>query len=143
METGPPGVRGRSEIERVFGRRVREVREAVGLSQAQLAKELVKRGVKLSPSQVAKVERGERPTNVAEAWALKVALKVEMGWLFGEGDKSPEELRSMEIAWHLSRIQQRERELTAELDMLNRERERLWQATQAGGVSDGEHPEAP
>lgn len=70
------GPRTRSAVEVVFGRRVREARKHLGLTQAQLADEVRRRGRSLDSSQVAKIEHGQRFTNIEEVVALSAALQV-------------------------------------------------------------------
>lgn len=64
-------------MEAVFGRRVRRARESAGLTQAQLAERMRGFGATLDPSMVAKIEAGIRPTNIAEAVALRGALGIQ------------------------------------------------------------------
>lgn len=66
----------RDELQAEFGRQVRAVRERRGWTQADLAQQLSDLGFQVTPSQTAKIERGERPTSVPELIALARALRV-------------------------------------------------------------------
>lgn len=106
----------------MFGRRVREARERLGLTQAQLADELRKRGQSLDPTMVAKVEAATRPTNVAEVSALAWALQLEsVGRLFGEGDWSDDEFALMQLEWAYDRLRARQDEVQAQQEAIDRE----------------------
>lgn len=61
-----------------FGRNVRAAREQKGWSQRQLASALQKRGVKLDPSAVTRIERGAREAKLREAVAIAECLSVDL-----------------------------------------------------------------
>lgn len=137
----------RSEAEAIFGRRVREVRESLGLTQAHLADELRRRGVSLDPTMIAKMEKGTRPTNVAEIVALRWALQLDgVGKLFGEGEWTNDEFAVMQVEWAWDRLAARQRELKVQQEALEREADVLRKRTTElaeRGAYGGEHPEAP
>lgn len=62
--------------ERRFVKRVKEMREAHGWTQGQLAERMVERGVKYaSQSTVSRLEQGGRPIRLIEAQALAVIFR--------------------------------------------------------------------
>lgn len=122
-------MRQRSEVERAFGRRVRELRTAKGMTQASLANELRRQGIPLDPSQVAKMESGSRPTNMAEFVALQMALQAPASFLIGEEGATQKERDAMRREWETARLDRREAEikkqqahLYLELDQIARSR---------------------
>lgn len=149
METkGPLGPRVRSAVEAAFGHRIREAREAAGLSQAQLADQLVRQGVKLSPSQVAKVERGERSTSIAELTAFARVFCLQPARLVNPSEYTQHERHWIALEAATAELVERERRLNAELRtvhelMLPLEQSRDALLAQEGGGTDGQHSEAP
>lgn len=66
-QPGPP--------EQVFARRVRQIRESLGVTQAALALAMeVKLGVKVDPTAITKIEAGSRAIRLNEAQAIADAL---------------------------------------------------------------------
>lgn len=65
--------------ERCLGRRLKEVRDRRGLSQARLA-EVVEQatGLKLDPTAITRIERGDRAVRLNEAVALSVVLGLSL-----------------------------------------------------------------
>ena len=61
-----------------FGRRLREVRTAAGLTQQQVADRVTAAGCKLFRSQIGKIESGDRPATITEGIALADALGVTL-----------------------------------------------------------------
>lgn len=76
MENLPPA----SELARVaeerFGERIRELRQAAGISQADLARRMTASGFNMHQTQIAKIEKGTRSTPVGELTALAAVLGV-------------------------------------------------------------------
>lgn len=70
-----------------FGRRVKELRKAAGLTQAELADRLGRWGKSYHQTTVAKLEAGTRPTTLDELMPLAVALGVSQREFFD--DPSP------------------------------------------------------
>lgn len=73
---------------------LRRIRKAVGLSQQQIADRIAsqhalgRESVKLSQTQIAKIERGERPWRLNELVAVSAALGVELNEFFAAMDAS-------------------------------------------------------
>ncbi|MFJ8027419.1 helix-turn-helix domain-containing protein [Streptomyces sp. NPDC096311] len=67
------------DMERLASFNLRRIRQALGLSQQQVADKLAERPdrVRLSQSQLAKMERGERPWRVNELWDIADALGIQ------------------------------------------------------------------
>ena len=138
----------RSEAEVIFGTRVRRFRELTNMTQAQLADEMRRRGAPLDPTMVAKVERGTRPTNVAEVLAFRDAMRLDsVSRLFGEDDLSEREALLLRSRHAWARLRAHRDDLRRELAAVEAEAEELRkrdEALQGGsGGDDGEHPEAP
>lgn len=60
--------------ELTFAQRVRELREALGLSQTQLATTLRLKGVKIDPTSITRLEKGTRGVRLDEAVAIAGVL---------------------------------------------------------------------
>lgn len=60
--------------ERVIGREMRRIRERLGLTQQEVAERMLKNGFRFHQTQIAKMERGERPIRVNEWIAITIAL---------------------------------------------------------------------
>ncbi|MGW2539457.1 helix-turn-helix domain-containing protein [Kitasatospora sp. NPDC001574] len=67
------------DAERLASWNLKRAREALGVSQQQIADRLVqgKSLVRLSQSQIAKIERGERPWRLNEVFAIAEALGID------------------------------------------------------------------
>jgi transcriptional regulator with XRE-family HTH domain len=73
-------------VEAVFASRLRETREAAGLSQARLAALVAKRsGIELDPTAITRIERGQRKIGLEEAQAIASALDVTLEYLCRPG----------------------------------------------------------
>ncbi|WP_189016057.1 helix-turn-helix domain-containing protein [Paenarthrobacter histidinolovorans] len=77
--------------ERAFGTRVRELRTALGMTQAELASRMTDLGYGMSQTMVAKLERGVRPTSVGELAVLGEILDVPLADLLA-GESLPPEI---------------------------------------------------
>ncbi len=87
-----PRTRGKSPatVSRVFGRQVKEARERLRLSQAEVAKRLEEQhGVAMHQVTIARLETGERRITVDDALAIAAALGVSPLHLFA-GDYTNE-----------------------------------------------------
>lgn len=62
------------DTELVIGREMRRIRERLGITQQELAERMIKNGFRFHQTQVAKMERGERPIRVNEWIAIATAL---------------------------------------------------------------------
>lgn len=82
-----------------FGRRVKELRKAAGLTQAELAERLGRWGKSYHQTTVAKLEAGTRPTNLDELMPLAVALGVSQREFFDDpspADRAEHKVREAE-----------------------------------------------
>lgn len=77
----------RPSVEARAGRRVRELRQARGWSQTDLATHLRPYGFDLTQSTVAKLEAGARPTRLDELDALAAVLGVPLADLIRDPDQ--------------------------------------------------------
>lgn len=76
------------EKKNLVGTRVRQARKTAKppVTQMELVARLQVLGMKIDQSVVSKIENGQRPVMDVEVAALAEALKVSVGWLFGETD---------------------------------------------------------
>lgn len=65
-------------VDEVFARRLKEVREQAGVTQAQLADRMTSAGQKMHRSAIAKIETNQRPVLLGEAVWLAVLLGVQL-----------------------------------------------------------------
>lgn len=108
--------RSQESPERGVARRIKERREALGFSQAQLAavlKDLT--GVALDPSAITRLERGERSIRVDELVAIAFTLDVPVtDLLFSDADRAlKDDLVRLVSLW--SEADQRRTELRDEI----------------------------
>ncbi|MGY1845534.1 helix-turn-helix domain-containing protein [Modestobacter sp. SYSU DS0875] len=68
----------RGDLEFVIGQRIRALREAQGMSQAQLGQKLASLGFPMEQPTVYKLEKGTRPIRVNEVAAAAAVLGVEI-----------------------------------------------------------------
>jgi transcriptional regulator with XRE-family HTH domain len=108
-------------VEHAAGQIFRQQREALGLSQSDLARALRSQGFALNQSQVGKCETGKRPLRVAEASAWAHVLTLPLAAALGAVDASTgdgvHELRA--------RLHQFDRETTELRDILGSTADRL------------------
>lgn len=82
------------QYERVFAARMRELREARGLSQTSLAELLAGlHDVKLDGTAITRIERGRRAVRVNEAAAVAALFKVTLDEMLSEAVPLDEALR--------------------------------------------------
>jgi len=76
----------KAKSRNIVGHRVRQARLRLGppVSQEDLAARLAARGIELDRSAVSRIESETRYVMDYEAAALARALKVSVGWLFGQ-----------------------------------------------------------
>lgn len=72
----------------ICGDVVRAAREALGLSQEQLAAQVQLRGHSLTQKAISRIESGERVVPDYEIPLLAAALKIDPLWLLGLEDKT-------------------------------------------------------
>lgn len=88
VDYDPPHPLDGLDTESLASFNLKQIRTALGLSQQQIADRLAEHRaaghheVKLSQTQIAKIERGERPWRLNELVAISAALGVEMGEFF-------------------------------------------------------------
>lgn len=80
------------DAEKRIGRNIRRLREVASLTQADLARKLESLGFKFHQTQVAKVERGERPLRVNEWIGFGEALGVAPEALLDAGPGTDDRL---------------------------------------------------
>jgi transcriptional regulator with XRE-family HTH domain len=102
-----------------FARRVREVREAQGLSQQQVSERLAGIGVKIDRTAVARVENGTRRVTVDEVFQFAQALNASPLELLTAGG------RVVELDERLQRMKESLLEFDHELTEKRAELERL------------------
>ncbi len=79
---------GKDSEASAIGRRIKEVREKLGLNQAKLAVE-----AEITPAAISQIESGDRTPSTPILRRLATALKVSTDYLLGATDKS--ELKDM------------------------------------------------
>lgn len=84
VDYDPPSPLDGLDTERLASFNLKQIRTSLGISQQQIADKLAEdraaghHDVKLSQTQIAKIERGERPWRLNELVAIAAALGVEM-----------------------------------------------------------------
>jgi transcriptional regulator with XRE-family HTH domain len=75
-----------SRYKNVIGARVRLARQAMSppVSQDDLSGKLARLGVQITQTSISKIENRNRDVMDYEAQEIAKALKVSVGWLFGE-----------------------------------------------------------
>lgn len=81
--------------EQAFGRRVRALRAAAGITQADLADKMTHLGVSMRQGMIAKLERGARPTSVGEIAVLANVLGVPPSSLLVPEDALPQDVATI------------------------------------------------
>lgn len=106
--------------EKVFGVRIREMRQLRGWTQEELARRMAEVGFQMHQTTVAKLENGTRPTNVGEIAALAALLEVPIGALFGTADHAEKQREVQTLQFRLKGLEAESEaifEKRAELDM--------------------------
>jgi transcriptional regulator with XRE-family HTH domain len=75
-----------SAYEAAFGVRLRQMREALCLSQRGLAERLSEHGLVLDASAITRIEKGQRAIRLGEAPVFADAFSLRLTDLLGEGD---------------------------------------------------------
>ena len=113
-------VRMGNDVERLFGARVRELRQARGWTQEELARRLTDAGYSVHQTTIAKLEGATRPTDVAEAAAIAAIFGVSIGTLFRTAPtRIAAQLELMRRANVLDEIQKERRALQERLSALD------------------------
>jgi transcriptional regulator with XRE-family HTH domain len=106
--------------EKVFGSRIREMRQLRGWTQDELARLMSDAGHQMHQTTLAKLEGGTRPTSVAEVGALATLLEVPIWSLFGAADRLEKQMELNGLGYRL-------KSLTAEADRVTTDLEALLQ----------------
>lgn len=125
--------------ETLFGARVKQLRERIGITQVTLVNTLkLAHGVKLDPSALARMEKGQRSIRLNEAVALGRALDMTVDELLRPALPPEDQLHQAETALDQAkwRAMQAEGEYRAAIARLARLRESL------GGGGDGRAADA-
>lgn len=105
--------------ELAFGMRVRMLRTAAGMTQAELADRVTGAGMSMTQGMVAKLERGARPTSVGELAVVGQVFGVTPAQLL-EGDKlSPDVARITELRLRLAAAEAAVVELASKWEQAN------------------------
>lgn len=126
---------GRLTPEERFGRQVRAQREAVGLSQTELADRATVRGVALTQTLVSRIEQGRRPLRLNEAAVVAGVLDMDLGDAVSRAaDPRPpsEAERVEESTWR--DLQDAARTATTRATAFTEARRALWEAVHGGGT---------
>ena len=83
--------------EEAFGRRIRALRAAAGMTQAELAEKVSHAGMSMKQGMIAKLERGARPTSVGELAVLGQVFGVTPSELLQGDELSPDVARITEL----------------------------------------------
>lgn len=103
METEDP-LAPLKNAERTIGRNMRRIREALNLTQQEVADRMVKNGLRFHQTQIAKMERGERPIRVNEWIAIAEALGVTTEALMQHGPNTDDRLFEAKLVYERMRI---------------------------------------
>lgn len=102
METGDPQAH-LDDAERRIGRNLRRIREALELTQQDVAERLREKGHRFHQTQIAKIERGERPLRVNEWLAIAEVLKIDAHELMAAGEGTDDRLFMAKLHYERSR----------------------------------------
>lgn len=137
METDDPQTP--RDPERVIGREMRRIRERLGLTQQEVAERMLKNGFRFHQTQIAKMERGERPIRVNEWIAIATALGTTPQDMLSSAisasvsQSTEKRLSLLELAREMGAIEQR---LQAAQRMLDKAEERATKARLARDVAE-------
>lgn len=79
----------RDERKNMVGLKLKELREARGLSQRELAKEFQLIGCDIDQNVITRTERGERKVSDKEIWAITIVFGITTADLFENNDVDP------------------------------------------------------
>lgn len=130
--------------EKIFGQRVRDVRQKAGMRQQDLADSMTAAGIKVHRSAIAKIESGERPASIAEVVCICLILKISLEALVGvtvlmtSGDVDKKTAMMQLCVEARLRVHQLEKEMqdcADQITVANAKRAKIGEAlTQAQGV---------
>jgi transcriptional regulator with XRE-family HTH domain len=103
METDDP-LAPLNDTERTIGRNMRRIREKLELTQQEVAERMLKSGFRFHQTQIAKMERGERPIRVNEWIAIARALGVSIDALTARGPATDDRLFEAKLIYERMRI---------------------------------------
>lgn len=79
--------------DRTIGQNLKRYRNAAGLSQSQLALQLLQAGFEgIHPQTVLKIERGERPLRLTEARIVAEVFDIPLNYLYETSEEAEDEL---------------------------------------------------
>lgn len=79
----------RDKRKNMVGLKLKELREARGLSQRELAKEFQLIGCDIDQNVITRTERGERKVSDKEIWAITIVFGITTADLFENNDVDP------------------------------------------------------
>lgn len=79
----------RDERKNMVGLKLKELREARGLSQRELVKEFQLIGCDIDQNVITRTERGERKVSDKEIWAITIVFGITTADLFENNDVDP------------------------------------------------------
>ena len=106
-------------VERLFGSRVKAMRQARGLSQEDLAERLTAAGYPMTQTVVSKLESAVRPTSVGEVAAIAAEFDIPVTDLFATSDGERLRLELAGLASTLDAIRDEKVRLQARLAALD------------------------
>lgn len=127
--------------EQQFGARIRKLRDEYETTQALLAQMVEDHGVKLDPSAIARLEKGERSIRLNEAVAFASSFRMTVDELLRPALPPDEQVREAEK--HLQRAKWRALSALVEHESAEERLKRLRERIAEEGGNDGEHHEAP
>ncbi len=108
------------DVADAFASGVREAREARGWTQVDLARHLAETGVRLDPTAITRLERGDRSVKIGEAVAIAASLGLSIEDVLRHGATMTRALtahRAIDVLAHAERELARLRSLlSAQLD---------------------------
>lgn len=118
-------VRMGNDWEQLFGARVKDLRQAQGWSQEELARRMTVAGYSMHQTTIAKLEGGSRPTNVAEVAALAAIFNMPIEALFDDSEAAHLALEAASLSHRLAAIADESAALLKRMDEMRAQREAL------------------
>lgn len=141
---GKHHVKAAAHYERQFGRVIRQMREARGWSQAELAARLASIGFEYHQTTIGKLESGARALRIGELFAMSSVFEVQAADLLAAVIGQPDHIegRVREIEEHAARLRE---DFVEQLDGYVADQVSIARQLSAAlqGSDDGEHPTAP